>query len=245
MAPEPRILIYDIESGGLNADWAGMLCFGYEWYGTGRTKVISLLDTNTWCVGCRRVDTLTDAPLVTRVRELLCEADLLVSWYGREGRGFDSRFINARLLAARLPPLPRIPQVDLHVTMRDRFKMGSNRLANVQRFLRLDEEKTPLEQTQWQEARVGDMRALRYVVAHCRADVKVLREAYTILRPWVLTHPRVKGYSDAEGRPLCPVCGEGVMARDKTRLTRTKGWTVQYRCPRCGAYDSRPMKEAA
>lgn len=235
---EPKILIYDIESSNLSADWGTMLCLGYEWYGTNKPKVISLLDTNTKCKGCKRIDTLSDAPLLEKVREILCEADLIVSWYGREGRGFDSRFINARLLHARLAPLPLIPQVDLHVTMRDRFKLGSNRLQNVQRFLQLSEEKTPLDMDQWQLARAGDIQGLKYVNEHCLADVRVLREAYTILRPWVLTHPRVKGWGTTD-TPLCPVCGAAAMLRRKRRMTRTKGIMIQYQCQECGGYDSR------
>lgn len=234
MSDTAKILIYDIEASGLEADWDTALCLGYSWYGSDKVSCISLLDTNKKCAECGRIDTLSDAALMGKMREILLQADVLVSWYGREGRGFDSRFINARMLAADLPAMPLMTQIDLHVLARDRFKFSSNRLANVQRFLKLNEVKTPLEADIWQKARVGDVKSLKYVMDHCRQDIKVLRDAYTILRPWVVNHPRI-----LQGDRVCPVCGQSTLVIERYKVSRAMGKRVTMRCTRCGAYDTR------
>lgn len=239
---EPKIVVFDIETSGLRADFSRMLSFGYLYYPSEKVKVISLLDTNPKCEGCGRVDATSDKELVKKVYPILAEADLLVSWYGREGNGFDAKFLNTRIIAAGLPALPHIPQIDLWVTSRTRLALTSNRLVNVQEFLKLHDKKTPLLKETWGRANAGDARAIKYVIDHNRADVLVLKEAYDILRPWVTNHPRVRGYGDME-RPLCPVCGEGRMHIQKYRMTRAKGKMVQWQCKGCGAYDSRPERK--
>jgi len=103
---KPKLLVYDIESSGLNANFASMLTFGYKWYGEphNTTKVISVQDTNGVCKCCNRVkDPSNDKALLEQVYPILSEADAWITWYGK---GFDEKFLQTRYLYHRLKPLP-------------------------------------------------------------------------------------------------------------------------------------------
>jgi hypothetical protein len=67
------------------------------------------------------------------------------------------------------------------------MRIGSRKLDNVQKYFKLGEEKTPIDWEQWQAVATGDPKAMKAVVAHCEADVKVLMEAYWKLLPYVAT----------------------------------------------------------
>ena len=210
-----------------------MVAFGYKYLG-GKAKVISLLDTNPICHKCGRVDAVDDKPLVAAAHKVLSAADMWVTWYGK---GFDQKYVNTRILDAKLPPLPDIPHVDLYFAAKHNLKLSSNRLANIQDFLRLPTKKTPITKRAWRRAQAGDVKSIEYIVDHCEKDVDVLDEAYTILKPYVRTHPRVGGIED------CRVCGGHVQKRGYA-LTTLKGPRYRVCCVNCGAWETRAVPKA-
>jgi len=176
--------------------------------------------------------------LLKQVFEVMSQAELTVTWYGREGKGFDQRYVNTRLLDARLPKLPDIPMVDLYLTSRDRLRLSSNRLANVQDFLRLKAKKTLIKKRVWRQAQAGDVKSIKYISHHCKNDILVLREVYELLLPYVKAHPRVAGWIP------CRRCG-GKVSRQGRAISATKSERYQFQCQTCGGWETRPMEKAA
>lgn len=224
-----RILLYDIESSGLKADFANCFCFGYMYHGEKHGRVVSMLDVDKPCRTCHRLDTAKDDALMPRIHKILSEADIWVTWYGK---GFDAKFLNTRILDAGLPPLPDVPHVDLYWTARSNLALTSNRLANVQEFLQSKTEKTRLTKRIWRRAQAGHVQELKYIIDHCQKDVEVLDQVYVKLRPYVRQHPRVAGAN------TCRVCG-GPQIGKGLRVTTALGPRQRLQCTSCGHCETR------
>ena len=230
VAGNPRVLLFDIETTDLDADFGNMIAFGYRWLGEKKAHVLSLLDFAEVCKSCRRVDAVDDRPLVRAARTILSQADMWITWYGKL---FDHRYLNTRGIDARFPPLPPIAHVDLYWTARSHLKLSSNRLASVQDFLRLKTKKTAVSKRMWRRAQAGHVPSIHYVVRHCAHDVNCLGEAYMILRPFVRQHPRL---NQGTG---CRVCGATQLIKQGVRVTVMKGPQIRLQCRTCGHWEQR------
>ena len=225
----PRVLYYDIECTDLDADFGNMIAFGYKWAGESEAHVLSLLETNPLCGECGRVDAVSDKPLVAAAWDVLAQADMWVTYFGK---GFDLKFLNTRILDAGLSPLPPTPHVDLYFTAKHHLKLSSNRLANVQDFLNLPTAKTPLTKRVWRQAQAGHVPSIRYIITHCEKDVLVLEEAYEKLKPYVRQHP-------ALGRiGSCRVC-RGTHLQRRGPVVSKRGNLYRVACVDCGHWDTR------
>ena len=130
-----------------------------------------------------------DGPLAIAIRDHLETHDILVSWNGKRsystmGRGgFDVPFLNARLMNVGERMLDRwIEHLDLLKESRKHLQLHSYRLAAVQVFLQLQEEKNAILPAIWHRAMDYDKAALDYIEDHCRRDVLVLREVFEAFR---------------------------------------------------------------
>jgi uncharacterized protein YprB with RNaseH-like and TPR domain len=221
-----KILFLDIETTDLDADFGNMLAFGYKWQ-DGPTKVISILDTNPICNACGLVEAIDDKELIKEAIGVIEQADMYVTWYGKQ---FDQKFLNTRILDAKLKPLPPTPHLDLYWTARMHLKLTSNRLASVQDFLRLPTEKTTLKKRVWRKAQAGHVPSIRYIVDHCEKDVEVLQEAYERLKPYVRQHPVITLLTSR----VCKV--DGGKMQSKGQVWAGGKQLRRLKCQKCGAW---------
>lgn len=228
MSKDPRILLFDIETTHLKADFGTLLCFGFKWFGESKVEVPSIADFSAW-----KKDPTNDKGLVKAAAEVLSSADMWVTYYGK---GFDVKYLNSKLLEHDLPVLPNIPHVDLFYTVRGNLALSRKSLANVSYFLKLDATKTPVEGRIWKRAMVGHEDSLRYIIRHCRSDVLVLEEAYLKLRPLVRTHPRVRGFGP------CRFCGSEELQRRGRVINALKKEKQRVVCKECGGWDQRDLQ---
>jgi len=218
-----KIVAWDLECSGLNADYGIILCAGFKTVGEGKAKVISITDFPLY-----EKDPTNDRELVKAIYNELLKADVWLTWFGTY---FDIPFINSRLLFHGLPTLPgNYPHIDGWKTAKHRLKLRNNRLVTVQDFLGLDTEKDAVKGPVWIKAMSGHKPSLRYIIEHCRKDVKVLEEAYNRLRPLIIDHP----HRDTDGTE-CPVCGEGRLQKRGFHITRTRKYQ-RYQCQSCGVW---------
>jgi len=227
---KPKILIWDIESSDLVADFGFCLCIGYKWYGSDELHIIRGDQLPEW-----HTDRTNDKSIIRGIYDVLCKADIQVTWYGKR---FDYPFVQSRALVHGIGALPPVPHVDGWEIARRKLKLSSNRLNNVQRFLNLPDEKSPVDGRTWVRAYAGYQDAMEYIVEHCQKDVVVLEQAYNVLRPLTIHHPNFNAIISGEGK-RCPVCGsENVKPRGYYTTPATK--RQRYYCSDCGAWSSEP-----
>jgi len=223
---QPKILVWDLETTDLLADFGTILCAGYKWLGEKKVNIISLLDFPRTFEN----DATDDSRLVKEFYKVLSEADIWITWYGER---FDDRMFQSKLLEYKLPPCPHVQHIDLWKTCKYRFKLSSNRLKTAAAFMDL-EEKTPVLGKVWRRARTGHGPSIRYVIEHCVQDVLVLEQAYLRMRPWVKQHPNMGIIQ--EQTEACPTCGVSGKLH-KRGLYRSRTRTYQrFSCQACGAW---------
>lgn len=220
-----NILSWDLETSNLNADYGVILCAGYKTVGKGSGKVISVQDYEGDIL--RREKALLKDLCV----ELLT-ADCWLTWFGTY---FDIPFVNSRLLYHNLPTLPaNFTHIDGWKVSRNRLKLRNNRLNTVQEFLGTKTAKDAVLGPVWIKALAGCQKSLRYIINHCKKDIKALDEVYQRLRPLILDHPHV-GLVGKLGS--CGVCGGDKLQARGFRLTRTRKYQ-RYQCQSCGSWSS-------
>lgn len=221
-----KILCWDVESTHLRGDFATLLCIGYKWLGEKKTHVLNVMDYPGW-----DKDKTNDKGLVKAFLEVYNSADVTVTYYGK---GFDLKMINAKALEHGLPYPAPIPMVDLYYVVRGNLSLSRKSLENVGIFAGLTTKKTPVTAVAWKKAATGHKPSINYVVAHCKADVLLLEEAYLKLRPLMKTHPRVGGWAP------CRYCSGRLQRRGKA-ISPTKGRRYKFQCQDCGGWETRPL----
>lgn len=125
-----------------------------------------------------------DKALAIALRNHFETHDIIFSWNGRRGMnpkgrgGFDVPMLNARLMPERIMRSSSQTHIDLLPVARRHLQLHSYRLAAVQEFLELQEEKTAILPRVWRLALQHDKAALDFVVDHCQRDVRVLQEVF-------------------------------------------------------------------
>jgi len=172
-----KIGYFDIEVSDLRADWGYTLSWCLKERGKKEiaSSVITKEEIFNYDFDKRVIRELVDA---------LKGYDILVTFFGKP---FDIKYVRTRAVYWGYEDFPAYGDLfhwDVYFHVKKNFKLGSNRLANVTQFLGIDG-KTPLEPGLWMVARVGDKKALQYVLKHNEEDVKILERL----------HNRIGGFS--------------------------------------------------
>lgn len=225
-----KVLIWDIETRGLQADYGSVLCIGWAWLGDKKVQVKSIHDIP----GRHPLD---DKALIEWfLKNVWSQADIAVGWYSS---GHDEPFIRTRSVIHGLEIPKTVTTLDLWGKVWKRFKFSKNSLDNVSRHLKLGEKyyspPDDFEKVLW-----GDKAAMKRIVKHCRIDVQLTRDAYEKLKAYVVTHPRTNF-----DLGTCKVCSSPQLQRRGYNFSAAKGRTMRVQCQGCGAWDTRTLKEVA
>jgi len=227
------VFLWDLECTNLNANFGYILCAGVKELGKKGVKLFSVADYPGY-----KKDPTNDEKLVKDVRDYLSDAGAFITWYGQR---FDVPFLNTRLTAYSLKPLPPVPHIDGWRIAREKLKLHSNRLASVSSFLDI-EEKTPLNGPIWIKASAGDPSALKYVIKHCKQDVLVLEQAFERIRQLATSGPNI-GIIQGKNVSACPRCGEEGQLQSRGTRTTVSQVYPRFQCQSCGAWShGKPMK---
>lgn len=124
-----------------------------------------------------------DKKLVLAIRNRLNESWIWVGW---NSKLYDIPFLNARLAVHGEKPVEKRMHLDLMYYARGQFmRLHSSRLDAVAKTFELKDQKTDILPSTWLRAGEGDRQAINYVAQHCKQDVRVLRDAFEILAPFV------------------------------------------------------------
>lgn len=239
----PRIVTLDIETApmqsynwaiwdqniGLNqimVEWS-ILSFSAKWLGE---KKIVYMDT-----GGRGVDKVRDDSLLLQTLwRILDEADIVVS---QNGKSFDIKKINARMLMAGFKPYSPIKQIDTKIVAKKHFAFTSNKLAWMSEHITVaqkDEHKKFPGFELWAECLKDNPDAWREMKHYNCIDTVTTEELYLKMRPWIEGHPNIAAYSELT-MPACPKCGSERVVKRGSALTQS-GEYHRYQCKACGGW---------
>lgn len=171
---------FDIETTDLKANFGHIIAAVLVPLYGGKPLVLRLDDPQY-----RTVRDYDDSYLVKSLAEELEEATCILSW---NGKMFDIPFVNTRLMHAGERPLVKGMHIDLmYYARRPNMVLHSARLESVMDFLHLDNRKSKVDPEKWVRARALETDSMDYVVRHCLADTKALKEAFEYLRPFIST----------------------------------------------------------
>lgn len=125
-------------------------------------------------------DLVDDSALAIEIRNTLEQYDLIV---GHNSKLFDKKFLQARLMKAGAAPKKSQWHLDTMWIIRSNMRISS-KLDNVQKFLGLPDEKTPISWDAWARGASFHKPSMDTIVEHCEQDVKVLEEAYWRVLPF-------------------------------------------------------------
>lgn len=140
---------------------------------------------------------------------------------------FDRKKANTRFLKYGLGHPAPYQTIDTLLVARREFKVSSNKLDYLCKFLGLDV-KLPTGFQLWKDCLNGDAKALAKMDTYCQNDVKILEELYLILRPYIHSHPNLSLYMDTD-KLVCPNCGSSKLKWGYKYTTLTN----QYKSARC------------
>lgn len=169
----------------------------------------------------------------------LSEADVTVTY---NGNNFDTPTVNAAFLKyGLLPPAPS-QSVDLYQVVKKRFRLLSNRMDYVAKWVGLEGKMDTGGFELWAKVLKDDPEAQAKMIDYNIQDVVVLEKLYYELLPWIPNHPTHRG---DEADHICPSCGSQNV--QKRGVYRSKVHTYQrFQCVDCGSWSrSRSLDKAA
>jgi DNA polymerase III epsilon subunit-like protein len=151
------------------------------------------------------------------------------------GDKFDLKKLNTRLIIHGLDPLPKIHTVDTLKEVRKVAAFTSNRLDYLAKTL-VGAGKTHVDYQLWLDIMKGNKRAVRDMVAYNKVDVIRLEEVYSVLLPYMKSHPHI-GAQNGESKDLsCRYCGSTHVKKNGTKHTAAGLKKQEIQCRDCHGY---------
>jgi len=146
-----------------------------------------------------------DSRIVAELYDLLDKVDIVIAHNGKQ---FDIKVINTRLLFNGFPQPKPYKVVDTLLIARRVFKFPSNKLDSICQFLGLDTKIETEGFKLWKGYLNGDEESMTRMMEYNIQDTIILEQVYLKLRAWDSTHPNMNIYrGDVEETDVCPVCG--------------------------------------
>jgi hypothetical protein len=239
----PRIVTIDIETSPIESytwglweqnvgleqiktEWT-ILSYAAKWFGE---KKMIYKDTSGR--GVKRVR--DDKKLLEDLWTILDAADIVVA---QNGKRFDMKKINARLLMHNLPPYSPVRVVDTLQVSKNHFGFTSNKLAWLSKYLtatpKSEHKKFPGFDL-WLECLKDNPKAWAEMKKYNIQDVIATEELYVKLRPWITNHPNMGAYN-LSPVPQCPKCAS-VNQQSRGTATTQQGRYTRYQCQDCGGW---------
>ncbi len=189
-----------------------VLCWAAKWLGE---KKIHFRD-------CR------DKDFIDKIYSLVNEADGIIHY---NGKSFDMKHLNREFLLNNLPPPSPYTNIDLLTTMRQNFKMASNKLEWVALELGYEGKVQHRGVQLWIDCQEhDDPKAWKEMKRYNVRDVTEMEPIYHDLLPWIKGHPNWGHYIDEE--LICRNCGSDKVKRDGWERNTVVPYQ-RYRCTNC------------
>lgn len=245
---KPKIIIFDLETLPnlnealrvwprlsaypgltLKATITSIICAGWKHYGHKQVNCINAWDFFRW-----KKDVNDDYSVCKEIYKVLEHADAVVT---HNGKRFDWKFLQTRLLYHGFRPLSNIHHIDTVQIARSNLLSFNNRLGTLGKFLVND---TKLENGGWDlwvNVHNRDKKAMRLMTDYCKQDVILLEKIFERLIPLIKNMPNQNLFRSEkqmrEGTEVCPNCGNERLILNGWRVTKTQKYK-RLRCPNCG-----------
>lgn len=241
----PKTLIFDIETSPMLAyvwglrdqnialnqikeDWY-VIAWSAKWLGDPPSKTVYYDLRNA-------KSKHTDKSILGPMRELLDEADIVIT---QNGRNFDSKRLNARFILNGMPPPSEYKHWDTLQVVKRVAQFTSNKLEYLTdklctKYKKLHHKKFPGMEL-WKQCLANNPAAWAEMKRYNIHDVLATEELYTKIRAWApAVTPKI--YPTMDPSLKCAVCGiRGRMQKRGTHAKRN-GQYQRYQCQNCGAW---------
>jgi hypothetical protein len=212
--------VWGIWKQNINPEWIDangyILCWTAKWWGEKESQFQRLKDGK-------------HKSLLGPIHRMLGEASAVVHY---NGASFDIPTLNKEFLVHGFTPPSPYKQIDLLLTMRDRFRFPSNKLDYICKELDIGEKLRHEGPQLWLNCMEDKAEAWEKMEQYNRRDVELLEQLYKKLLPWIRRHPNVSAMQDLA---MCPSCGSDNFKRDGIYLANLFKYE-RYRCGNCGSW---------
>lgn len=174
-----------------------------------------------------------DSVILLELWAMLDEADIVIT---QNGKAFDIKKINARMVSLGMPPYSPIRIVDTLLEAKKHFAFTSNKLAWLSRLT--DERKSEHREFPgfelWKECLADNPRAWAEMKKYNVQDVVATEKLYYKLLPWMTGHPNMAMYADGEVI-RCPKCASPDV-HSRGYVHSQAGTYQRYCCQKCGGW---------
>lgn len=215
----------------MKATITSIICAGYKEFGSKKSKCINAWDFPNW-----EKNVNDDKEVCKAIYEVLKRADAVVTWNGKK---FDWKFLQTRLMVNGLDPLHDIVHIDALLVARKNLFAFSNRLGDIGKLLVNDDKLDNGGWKLWVKVHKRQKAAMKLMTEYCKQDVTLLEKCFVKLMPFIKNLPNRNLFRNEKQRNenirLCPYCG--------SENTYFNGWryskTVAYQrlhCQDCGSH---------
>ncbi len=170
-----------------------------------------------------------DYRIVKELYDLLNRTDIVVA---HNGKAFDVKVINTRLVYHGFNPPAPYKVIDTLLLARRAFKFPSNKLDSLCRYMGLPAKSEHEGFNMWKGYLHGDQECMEKMLMYNINDTIILEQLYMKLRAWDTQHPNLNVYD--RNFDVCPCCGsESFVLLDKKSYTNMSAFTT-LRCQDCG-----------
>jgi DNA polymerase elongation subunit (family B) len=213
----------------LKASINSVICFGYKIWGEKQIHCLNAWDYPSW-----KKNINDDYALLKDISELFSDVDAVVT---HNGKRFDWKFIQTRLVHHGLPPLPKVLHIDTCAVSKNSLLMFNNRLNTIAKFMTAEEKLENGGWLLWQKVMGRDKKSMDLMERYCKQDVQTLEAVFKKLLPFITNMPNYNLFRSHE-KECCPNCGSTRYQKMGFRTTKTAIYQ-RVRCLDCGTTSSR------
>lgn len=243
---EPRIIIFDFETLPdlkalhrvipqlsnypgltLKAQINSILCCAWKVFGQPEVHLIKSWGRPEW-----KVNINNDKPLLKDLIKIIAGADAVVT---HNGRRFDWKVLQTRLLINKMKPMHDIPHIDTCTLARSNLTMFNNRLNNLGEVLVEDSKMENGGWDLWTRIQFHqNPKDLKLMGEYCKQDVVLTEGVFKPLMPFAKNIPNYNLWTVGAKKNLCPSCGSTRLRSNGYRATKTMCYK-RLKCYDCGS----------
>lgn len=173
-----------------------------------------------------------DKTMLIEFIKVINTADELIA---HNGDNFDIKWLRTRCLKYGITMFPTYVSLDTLTKARRNFRLNSNRLDYIAKYVGVGR-KTQTESGLWTKVAINnDRNALKRMIKYCMNDVKILKEVYKRMTPYIQNKVH-HGVLNGRTKCSCPECGSKKVTLSKKRTTTTGIERYQMICSNCTKY---------